>query len=448
MAMGARLSVERIEDHSRRRAFELAGDQEGLSTLLADGDIVRIDPIISSYSETVTLRGSVANPGHFRWHAGMRISDLIPDRDSLVTRGYWWRRTRLGLPAPELISPDQLSLNASADGITDKPAAVSSPGAQTDWNYAVIERLDPVNMTTSLLPFDLGKLVLEHDATQDRQLTAGDVVTIFSQEQVRPSIDRQTKYVQLDGEILHSGIYSASPGEGLRSLIARAGGLTPKAYLYGAEFTRRSTRELEQKRMNEYADRLEHSLERSSIALASAASGGSQGDLQQNPVVSGNRGLVSRIRKFRAAGRIVLSSSPDIMRADELPDLPLEDGDRLVIPSAPATIQVIGAVFNQNAFLYKSSARVCDYLLLAGGASREADRGQEFVLRADGSVISRSRNQPMLASSNFDKMRLYPGDTIVVPEKMVHASTMRELMNWTQLLSQFSLGAAAVNIIK
>ncbi len=170
IAYGSRLSVERIEDHARRHAFELAADAAGLATQLEDGDIVRIDPIVSTYRETITLRGSVANPGRFRWHEGMRLSELMPDRDALVTRGYWWRRTQLGLPAPELAPP------AENEKEIEKPAAVVSPGAQTDWNYAVIERLNPVAMTTALIPFNLGKLVLDHDSSQDLELKPGEQV--------------------------------------------------------------------------------------------------------------------------------------------------------------------------------------------------------------------------------------------------------------------------------
>jgi protein involved in polysaccharide export with SLBB domain len=471
MALGAHLSVERIENHAQRRAFEVTADAEGLGTRLADGDIVRVDAIVSSYRDTVTLRGSVINPGRFRWHEGMRLSDLIPDRDSLVARGYWWHRTHLGLPAPEFAGPidEQISTDnattngqparsgfvtteetdkSSKEGQKDKQAAVPTPGAQTDWNYAVIERLDPATMTTSLLSFDLGKLVLEHDASQNLELAAGDVVTIFSQDDIHPPNDRQTKYVQLEGEIVHAGIYSVAPGETLRSLVARAGGFTSKAYPYGAEFTRKSTQVLEQQRMVEYADRLEHQLERNSPALADTASENKQEDQQRNPIMQVNRGLVARLRQLKATGRIVLNLSPQSSREDELPDMQLEDGDRLLIPSTPATIQVIGAVFNQNAFLYRGGARVGDYLSMAGGPSHEADRRQEFVLRADGSVTSHTANQSLLASSSFEKARLYPGDTIVVPEKMVHPSVLRELTSWTQILSQLSLSAAAVDVIK
>jgi len=441
VASGARLSVERIENHAQRRAFELTADAAGLATPLADGDIVRIDPIVSSYEETVTLRGSVANPGRFRWHEGMRLSELMPDRDSLVTRGYWWRRTQLGIPAPELVEP---AASAASQNVADKPAAVSSPGAQTDWNYAVVERLDTSTMNTSLIPFNLGKLVLDRDSSQDLELKPGDVVTIFSQQDIHLPIDEQTKYVRLEGEFVHGGIYSVSPGETLRSLVARAGGLTAKAYLYGSEFTRKSTQQIEQQRLNEYVDRLEHQLERNSIEMAGAAS--VTGQLGQ--VASVNSVVVARLRQVRATGRVVLNLGPQSSGESSLPDLPLEDGDRLVIPSMPATVQVIGAVFNQNAFIYRADARAGDYLHLAGGPSREADRARAFILRADGSVTPHQASGPIFASSEFGHQRLYPGDTIVVPEKTVRPSAISEIMAWGQFASGVSLSALVANSLK
>ena len=438
IAYGARLSVERIENHAQRRAFELAADAAGLATLLSDGDIVRIDPIVSTYRETVTLRGSVANPGRFRWHVGMRLSELLPDRDALVTRGYWWRRTQLGLPAPELANPTE------SEGSAGKPAAVVSPGAQTDWNYAVIERLDPNAMTTALIPFNLGKLVLDHDASQDLDLKPGDVVTIFSQEDIHLPIAEQTKYVRLEGEFVHGGIYSVSAGETLRSLVARAGGLTSNAYLYGSVFTRMSTRALEQQRLNEYVDRIAHQMERNAMSLTGVVTGAGQ----QNQAASINNDLIARLRQMRATGRVVLNLGPHSSGENVLPDLPLEDGDRLVVPSTPATVQVIGAVFNQNAFLYRGNARVDSYLRLAGGPNREADRKRAFILRADGTVTPRETGQSIFASTSFDKLRLYPGDTIVVPEKSVHPSALSQIMGWSEFMSGFSMDAIMINLLK
>ena len=101
VAAEARVSIERISDHHDRFAMEVAYDANGLKTTLANGDLVHVYSIVPLYQKTVTLRGNIANPGRFAWHAGMHVSDLIPDKDSLITRNYWWKRAQLGLPAPE-----------------------------------------------------------------------------------------------------------------------------------------------------------------------------------------------------------------------------------------------------------------------------------------------------------------------------------------------------------
>jgi protein involved in polysaccharide export with SLBB domain len=322
---------------------------------------------------------------------------------------------------------------------------VPSPAGETDWDYAVIERRDPSTMNTSLIPFDLGKLVLEHDASQDFALQPGDAVTIFSRDDIELPVDRRTKYVRLEGEIVKAGVYSVAPGETLRSLVERAGGLTPKAYLYGSEFTRLSTQALEQQRLDEYADRLAHLIERNAISGLENETGQNN---SQSSLLSAKQGLASRLRQARASGRIVLNLSPSSQSVSDLPEMALEDGDRLVIPPRPSTVQVIGAVFNQNAFLCENDARVNKYLRLAGGPAREADRHQIFVLRADGSVVHRGNGNSILDSSSLDNLRLYPGDTIVVPEKMVKPSGIRALADWTQIMSQLSLSSGALDVVK
>jgi protein involved in polysaccharide export with SLBB domain len=125
----------------------------------------------------------------------------------------------------------------------------------------------------------------------------------------------------------------------------------------------------------------------------------------------------------------------------------IEDGDKLVIPFVPETIQVVGAVFNPHAFLSKSNARVGEYLHLAGGPNRDADSRRMFVLRADGSVVAHDTGYSAF-ESNFKSLRLYPGDAIVVPEKEIRPSNWNQLMIWSQLLSQLSISALAVSAFK
>jgi protein involved in polysaccharide export with SLBB domain len=551
-ASNARISVDRIENHQNRAAMEVAFDQQGLATVLQQGDVLRVLSIIPMYQKTVTLRGNTANPGRFAWHEGMRLSDLIPDRKSLLTRDYWWRRAQAGLPSPAfepvpmLAAQSQPSypvdlrtraknfprtgvecqaLNAaynsawyrcSPGGVEEQnpstgqtaqngrsPSAqqpypesnqdlgpysgqgnntqqqensgeqvgggtlaarenqvitqntagatrrmrVTLPAPEIDWAYAVIERLNKNTLKTSLLPFDLGKLVMDHDPSQNLELQPGDVVSIFSQGDIHVPLAQQTKFVRLEGEFAHAGTYSVNPGETLPELIARAGGLTPEAYLYGSEFTRASTRVIQQQRINEYVQNLQLEISRGAIAQSSSAVTSAQDLASANSAANSEQQLISKLQQVRATGRIVLEEKPNSSGTASLPPIQLEDGDEFIVPPVPASVNVVGAIYDQNSFLYASGRRVGDYLHLAGGPNRDADRKHAFIIRADGSVVSRAAANGIWGNG-FDSLRIYPGDTIVVPEKTYGPSFMRGFLEWSQLFSQLALGAAAVSIIQ
>ena len=244
-------------------------------------------------------------------------------------------------------------------------------------------------MKTELLPFDLGRLVLHHDAAEDRELRPGDVVSIFSQADFPVPIAEQTKLVRLEGEFAHAGVYSVQPGETLRHLIERAGGLTPNAYLYGSEFTRLSTRAVQQARIDEYVQSLTMGINRNAMMLASSPAAASSQGLASGAAVEDNeQRLLASLRQIRATGRIVLPVHPHTIDVDSLPNIALEDGDRFDVPHIPETVNVVGAVYNQNSFLFADSSRVETYLHFAGGPNKDADRSREFIIRADGDVAS------------------------------------------------------------
>lgn len=533
-ASQARISIERIEDHNDRHAMEVAYDPNGLATPLASGDLVRVFPIVPKYTQTVTLRGNIANPGRFAWHAGMHVSDLIPDKESLLTRNYWWKRAQLGLPAPEFepttafsrlkqpidnqpidlprfgrstnqpgatqpgttqnqfdsqpgqtqdqFEPDQnqfgpqpnqiglqqpqnltaqqrasntsLAASQAQRQVTSRAAPNNAertelvlPSPEIDWDYADVLRLDSSTLKTSVIPFDLGKLVLEHDKNQDLELQPGDVVTIFSDADIRLPIAHQTKLVKLEGEFVHAGLYTVKPGETLKQLVERAGGLTPNAYLFGAEFTRESTRALQQARIDEYIQSLDLRIQRSNLALSSSPVSTSQDIASGQAAQSSEEELLGRLRQMRASGRIVLEFNPDSSGTSGLPGIELEDGDQFSVPSLPATVNVIGAVNDQNSFLYARNRRVGTYLKKAGGVTRDADRKRAFVIRADGEVVGYNETKGAWGSE-FNNLRIYPGDTIVIPEKTFKPSALRGVLDWSQVFSQFAIGAASISVIQ
>jgi protein involved in polysaccharide export with SLBB domain len=144
----------------------------------------------------------------------------------------------------------------------------------------------------------------------------------------------------------------------------------------------------------------------------------------------------------RATGRIILNPGPDA-----LPDLELEDGDVFIVPSRPSFVSVVGSVYNANSFIHQPGKQLGDYLQESGGPTRTGDSRRAFLIRADGSVVSKSWSSSFLTHS-FDGIRLNPGDTIVVPEQINKTTFMKGLKDWSQIFAQFALGAAAVNILR
>jgi protein involved in polysaccharide export with SLBB domain len=475
----------------------------GMATELRNGDVIRFLPLVQRFENAVTLRGNVAEAGRFPWHAGMRLSDLIPDKQSLLTRDYWKERNHLAvteLPAGEDFSApsaeDQRkrsepqgaegaknesnvteiamatarpqvpafreqernlqadsSLGAAMGGDSVAPLRsflphnfVQPAAPEINWQYAVIERVDKQTLQTHIVPFKLGDLVLAHDMSQNLLLEPGDVVTIFSKADFSvPQVD-QAKQVRVEGEVNMAGVYTLMPGETLRQLVRRAGGLTPNAYLYGAQFTRESTRREQQKRYDDFLAQLDREMTESAANLSSRIISPQQALTAQSSVTS-QHDLIDRLRQVPIDGRIVLDLNPTSRGVNVLPDLHLENGDRLYVPSRPSTVNVIGTVFEQATFLYQEDLRVNDYLKKAGGPMRSADRSHMFIVRADGSVVSRSTANSVLFARGFDTLPMYPGDTLVIPVYVNKTTFARNLMDWSQIAGNFALGAAAINVL-
>ncbi len=559
IALGTQIRIERIAGHAARSIIDVELTQ-GKDAPLADGDIVRVDPIVDRYEDAITLRGNVTTPGRYVWHPGLRITDVVTNKDQLITREYYRRRNALGIqtpfqnplnaklatspfyrppsvgsaenPSPNVLYPNPLyplppcpvpSSTSTAGGITSNqtaaagsqaypygcnPVALNANGTNAnaailatntnmgtglqstdqagnaasqdlantqrnagsngggsvgsaligssgnfqpvndvvlsapdlDWNYAVVERLNHETLATQLLPFNPGKLFLQNDSSQNLELQAGDVVTFFSTADLKVPTAEQTRFVRLEGEFVASGVYSVQPGETLRHLLARAGGLSPDAYLFGSEFTRQSTRRVQKQRLSEFADTLEAQVSAQTANAASRAVSPADTAAAAAAAVDA-RESVARLRRVMPLGRIVLDLKPDSRDLDSVPDLQLEDGDRFVVPRVPSTVAVEGQVYSANAFVYVPHRRERDYLRQAGGPDREADRKRSFILRADGSVYS---NQ----YGHVERATIFPGDTIVVPPQINRQAVLRNLLDFSSIISQFGIGIAAINLLK
>jgi len=456
-----RIVIERIENRSTRKVEEFPLDDQELERELKDGDMVRVFSLSPRFENGVTLRGNVARPGRYEWRPGLRIKDLIPNQDALVTRAYWLGNNSISTPFENSDQPDSRSRNREhpeskpRNGEDSEPLPgnevkreslfrneVKRDVPEINWDYAVIQRLDPQDLTTRLIPFDLGKVVLEDDEPSNLALEPSDIVTIFSQADLEVPLERRSKFVRLEGEFKASGVYKVESDETLRHLVTRVNGLTPNAYLYGSEFTRESVRAQQQKGLDQLADSLEHDIDRSAVSPSTSPDEATEKRTQ----VEAQRQLVDKLRQVKATGRVVLELKPDAAGADALPNMTLEDGDRFMVPHRPSTVDVLGAIYNNNSFLYRMDKSVGAYLQQAGGPTRQADKGRMLIIRADGSVLSK-QSVGGLWNGGFEARRLMPGDAIVVPERLSQGATLKALKDWSQVFSQFALGAAAVKVI-
>jgi hypothetical protein len=112
---------------------------------------------------------------------------------------------------------------------------------------------------------------------------------------------------------------------------------------------------------------------------------------------------------------------------------------------------VAGAVVNSNAFLWRPGRTVGDYIKLAG-LDEGADTDYMFVLRADGTVNHATSSKGFLMGSNLQSEPLFPGDSLVIPNQLDFetwgTALVRGLKDWSQILSNFGLSAAAIKSLR
>lgn len=320
--------------------------------------------------------------------------------------------------------------------VADALAVVGGLSAVADRSRVAIERLSERN--------DRRVAELPLPAQSSQRLMNGDVLRAFSGVGVALPQVKQFKRVRVEGEVARPGDYVLPPASTLRDAVQVAGGLTPAAYVFGTDFSRESVRRTQQENYDRALRDLETEFTRSSATQKTL---NADDAAVQSQRAAGASRLIERLRAIRPTGRIVLQVG---QQSSDLPDLVVEEGDRLFIPARPNTVGVFGSVFNGGSYLLSDGSSIEDILKLAGGPTRSADTGSIFVLRADGSVVSaRQSGSGWLSFNNgLTNVTALPGDTVFVPEELNKTTFSQEAKEWTQILYQFGLGAAALKTLK
>lgn len=443
-----RVFLERInaEKNHPRTVEEFALDSQGSKRTLKNGDVLNITAITPDFANAVVLRGNVDQPVRAPFKSGMRVSDLIPNREYLITRASVKRQNNV-----IATGDNDKTTNEKGESIAGRIGGLLDP---INWDYAVIERVNRSDLSVNLIPFNLDNVFANPTGPDNVQLQSGDTVTIFSQNDVAVPMDKRRVFVRVEGEVKVPGVYQLTAGDTLQSLISKAGGPTSNAYLFGTEFYREAARREQQSNLERAADKLEAQLrseQAKGLANARELSGADaavmQGQRQAEMDVA--KETIARFRRMKATGRIAFGLEPTERSFARLPQLKLENGDRLVVPAKPAFVNVFGAVNVEASSLWRSNTRVSDYLKVAG-MTPDADVDNVFVMRADGSVISSESKGWFFGG--ISGLEVMPGDSIVIPQKVDRetrwTSFMRNTREWAQIFANFGLGAAAIKTLR
>ncbi|MCX7816969.1 MAG: SLBB domain-containing protein [Syntrophales bacterium] len=262
-----------------------------------------------------------------------------------------------------------------------------------------------------------------------------------------------TMYVTLMGEFRFPGKYAIQKGERLSSVIERAGGYLPTAYLRAAYFTRESVRKLQQKSLEDMTKRMERELLAGASTYIASSLTAEEAQAKSQEMQMKQR-LIDHMRSLKATGRMTIHLAHPRLLKGSIYDIELEDGDTLYIPQKSSVVNVIGAVMSEGTHVYNSRWSYIDYIKASGGFSTFADEDNVFVLKVDGSarklkdtIISWDEGKERWEFTAFGRERfpqIEPGDVIVVPEKITTIAWLREIRDITQILMNTAVTAATI----
>ncbi len=339
--------------------------------------------------KTVQVLGPVSRPGTFRFHEGMRASDLL---------------FQAGIPLEE------------ADRFHAELAHMR------DGKPSEIRKLD----LTRLLSTEQGSPVDLKDDAANPLLEPFDQLSVYA----RPDY-RRHRSVRLSGQVRRPGTYALDGDRvSLRDILARAGGLTPEAMPRAAVFLR-STASQDPEKMraalesgipatDPTAQGIDATLER----LNETKRQPTTGQLLKNPLLHGlQTGSLNRL----------VVDIPAILSGDGDADVALQDGDEIIFPRQTDSAYVVGEAASPFAvYKVRQGMTVKQLLAQAGGPTRNADTWNIRLLKADGRIVD----------SWVNGRKVEPGDTVLVPQRVRRDTT------WQENLQALTPIALIVNAVK
>jgi protein involved in polysaccharide export with SLBB domain len=494
-----RIQVERIQNHQRRAVLDVGSDQLASQQFeIRDGDLIKVFPVLKQEQNSVVLKGNINRPGTYEWTPGMRVADLIRQGEGVADNTFveYALIRRIETPARRVhfIPVDLqavLTKSSSDANLVLRPRDEITIYSQAQMRDAAVVKISgevrrpgQYALTPGMKVSDL--IHLAGGPKADAYLKQGEL----ARTQVIDGVKTRHSYVDVDianalsgidgaditldrndellvrtapgwhlpwtvlvkGRVLRPGPYTIREGERLDSVLIRCGGMLPDAYPPGAIFLRKSVKKVQQMRLDESRARLGSNLAQLELYGAQTRKVGSTvgSPAETAGAMKFLESVMQESKGVQAQGRVVIHLEPMPKFTHSSYDVVLENGDQLIIPRRPSSVNVLGQVFNPTAIVFDPQLTLGDYLRKAGGPTELADPQNIMVVRADGSSLTAQGYKengkegifPLLpvVSGGFSSIHLQPGDTVYVPDRVLYVDKLEVAKDVATIVGQTALG--------
>tara|TARA_R110000824_G_scaffold288508_3_gene476811 strand:- start:148899 stop:151715 length:2817 start_codon:yes stop_codon:yes gene_type:complete len=469
--------VERINSFGQRTITDVNLSNNGdLQSVVVDGDLIKVDPILDQLEFSVSIEGHVYRPGTFAWQEDIRISDVLELSDLLPLADFDYALLVREVGPTRRIRVHQIRLAEVFDtpGSGDDMLLQSRDRLLIFGEDSLENRLDrrllihPL-IQTLLYQSEQGSLrqivtavgavgapgdypLVENMSIQDLIVAAGG--TLESSDLNQSELTKNTNTLE-QGMVSQSSVVNLTDSLTLNSALRPLDRLTireipnwgevetvyiggevrsPGTYVIGRD-DRLSDLVARAGGLTEYADPkagiflreelknneqrlLDDFNERLSRDILSQSLTRSTGQLQTSQVnIEVMNALLAQIESAVPTGRLVIDLPGLLSGARPEEDVILRDNDELLIPRTRQEVSVIGEVQLPTSHLFNGNDTLFDYIDKSGGYTRNADEKNIFVIKSSGEVIPYGRNNRSRLFSFADSrdVRLEAGDSIVVP---------------------------------
>jgi protein involved in polysaccharide export with SLBB domain len=424
-----------------------------------DGDSLVVDQVLNRFENLITIQGAVFRPGDFSLDNNPTLLRLIESaegfqEDALIGRITILRSNELlefvNIPVnvrsimdgttediklrreDQVIVPSIFSLNelstvriqgavnnplvldggiglAYVKGLTLKDVLIEAGGLKESASLGRVEvarrkrNVDPNSLDATISDiyyFDIDPNLNFAAGGSEFELRPYDEIFV----RTSPNYVAQT-FATIEGEVLFPSNYALrSKDEKISDLIARAGNLSPLAFVEGATLIRRIQ------------------LSEQEIKLRQETLLDIQKGAQSNEVVNTEEIDPTEMEAIGINLKKILANpgSKD--------DMILIDGDVVRIPKRLETVRVQGEVLYPTSVRYQDNKNFIDYISESGGFNKKAQKSLAYVLYPNGSV---DRTRRFLFVNIYPDIE--PGSEIIIPRRTVN--TQQKIAQTNSLVS-------------